>query len=106
MVPRDRSPSRPPAQQTRERPGRTQAVFYRDAKGIEPVNAYLEGLLITQPLAVAKIDAYIAEHLNGKSPDVPPPEFPITSQVDGELRELRIRFARTRYRGSISGPET
>ncbi len=26
------------------------------------------------------------------------PEFPITSQIDGELRELRVRFARTRYR--------
>jgi len=28
----------------------------------------------------------------------PPPEHPISSQVDGELRELRIRFAKTRYR--------
>ncbi|MDA8069954.1 MAG: type II toxin-antitoxin system RelE/ParE family toxin [Actinomycetota bacterium] len=24
--------------------------------------------------------------------------FPISSQVDGELRELRVRFGRTRYR--------
>jgi phage-related protein len=36
--------------------------------------------------------------LNGRGTDAPPPEFPITSQIDGELRELRIRFARTRYR--------
>jgi phage-related protein len=36
--------------------------------------------------------------LNGRPADAPPPEFPITSQIDGELRELRIRFAGTRYR--------
>ena len=33
-----------------------------------------------------------------QAPDAPPPEFPITSQIDGELRELRVRFANTRYR--------
>lgn len=51
-----------------------------------------------QPLAAAKIDDAIDEHLNGRQPGAPPPEFPITSQIDGELRELRVRFARTRYR--------
>jgi phage-related protein len=34
----------------------------------------------------------------GRDPHDPPPKFPATSQVDGELRELRVRFARTRYR--------
>lgn len=38
------------------------------------------------------------EHLNGRDPRDPPPEFPATSQIAGELRELRVRFARTRYR--------
>lgn len=52
----------------------------------------------TQPLAVAKIDDAIEEHLNGRDPRDPPPEFPATSQIEGELRELRVRFARTRYR--------
>lgn len=78
--------------------GRTQAVFYRDAKGGEPVDDFLEELLNRQPLAVAKIDDAVEEHLNGGKPDVPPPEFPITSQIEGELRELRVRLARTRYR--------
>jgi phage-related protein len=78
--------------------GRTQAIFYRDAKGAEPVDAFLEELLKTQPLAAAKIDDAIEEHLNWCKPDAPPPEFPITSQINGELRELRVRFARTRYR--------
>lgn len=78
--------------------GRMQAVFYRDAKGAEPVDVFLEGLVTTQPLAAAKIDAAIEEHLNGRRADAPPPEFPISSQIEGELRELRVRFGRTRYR--------
>lgn len=77
---------------------RIQAVFYRDADGCEPVDVFLEELLKAQPLAAAKIDDAIEEHLNGRQPDAPPPEFPITSQIDGELRELRVRFARIRYR--------
>jgi phage-related protein len=75
-----------------------QAVFYRDKRGQESVDAFLEELLRTQPLAVAKIDDAIEEHLNGRDPLDPPPEFPATSQIEGELRELRVRFARTRYR--------
>jgi phage-related protein len=62
------------------------------------VDEFLEALLGVQPLAVAKIDDAVEEHLNGRDPRDPPPEFPISSQIDGELRELRVRFARTRYR--------
>jgi len=80
------------------RRGRTQAVFYRDRRGQEPVDDFLEELLKAQPLAAAKIDDAIEEHLNGRDPRDPPPEFPATSQIAGELRELRVRFARTRYR--------
>jgi len=80
------------------RRGRTQAVFYRDERGKEPVDDFLEELLKVQPLAAAKIDDAIEEHLNGRDPRNPPPEFPATSQIAGELRELRVRFARTRYR--------
>jgi phage-related protein len=78
--------------------GRTQAVFYRDKRGKEPVDDFLEELLKIQPLAAAKIDDAIEEHLNGRDPRDPPPEFPATSQIARELRELRVRFARTRYR--------
>lgn len=74
---------------------RTQAVYYCDEHGIEPVDAFIERL---QPKRAAKIDAYVDEHLNGKTPDAPPPPFPISSRIDGELRELRVRFANTRYR--------
>jgi phage-related protein len=73
----------------------TQAVFYRDRRGAEPVDRFIEALPAKR---AAKIDDYIEQHLNGQAPDAPPPEFPISSQIEGELRELRIRFANTRYR--------
>jgi phage-related protein len=76
-------------------PGRTQAVYYRDKKRTEPVREFLETLPAKRR---AKISEFVDEYLNGRAPDAPPPEFPITSQVDGELRELRVRFAGTRYR--------
>ncbi len=98
MPPSKRSSSSRPSVGNAQPRGRTQAVFYRDTRGHEPVDAFLEDLLRTQPLAVAKIDDAIEEHLNGRDPRDPPPEFPATSQIEGELRELRVRFARTRYR--------
>jgi phage-related protein len=73
----------------------TQAVFYRAADGKEPVDEFIAGL---PDKRAAKIDAYIAEYLNGRAPEAPPPEFPISSQIEGELRELRVRFGNTRYR--------
>lgn len=79
-------------------PGRTQAVYYRDNAGREPVNAFIDELARTSPAAAAKIDEYVEQYLNGKTAGAPPPEHPISSQVDGELRELRIRFGKTRYR--------
>ena len=74
---------------------RTQAVYYRDEHGVEPVYEFLEALPVKRR---AKISEFVDEYLNDRAPDTPPAEFPITSQVDGELRELRVRFARTRYR--------
>jgi phage-related protein len=81
-----------------QRRGWTQSVYYRDAKGHEPVNDWLEGLLATKPRDVAKIDDFVQEHLNGRSAAEPPPEFPISSRIEGGLRELRVRVANTRYR--------
>jgi phage-related protein len=75
--------------------GETQAVNYRDKRGAEPVDEFIEGLPARR---AAKIDDYVEEYLNGRVPDAPPPEFPISSQIEGELRELRIRFGDTRYR--------
>lgn len=72
----------------------TQAI-YRDKPGSEPANEFIEALPAKRAV---KIDDYVEEHLNGQTLDAPPPEFPISSQIEGELRELRIRFANTRYR--------
>jgi phage-related protein len=74
---------------------RTQAVYYRDNRGAEPVDDFIERLPTKR---AAKIDDFVEQHLNGKRPGAPPPDFPITSQIEGELRELRVRFANTRYR--------
>jgi phage-related protein len=74
---------------------RTQAVYYRDSRGTEPVDEFIQALPSKR---AAKIDDFVAEFLNGQPPDAPPPAFPITSQIEGELRELRVRFANTRYR--------
>jgi phage-related protein len=78
--------------------GRTQAVYYRDKAGSEPVREFVTTLAARRGNAAAKIHEYIDEYLNGLPSSAPPPEFPITSQVDEELRELRVRFAGTRYR--------
>lgn len=73
----------------------TQAVYYREKRGDEPVNEFIGALPAKR---AAKVDDYVEEHLNGQPADAPPPEFPVSSQIDGELRELRVRFANTRYR--------
>lgn len=74
---------------------RTQAIYYRDSRGAEPVDEFIQAL---PPRRAAKIDEFIEEHLNDRPPQDAPPPFPVTSQIDGELRELRIRFASTHYR--------
>ena len=66
--------------------------------GREPVREFIVALAANRGSAAAKIHEYIDEYLNGLPGSAPPPEFPITSQVDDELRELRVRFGKTRYR--------
>lgn len=60
------------------------------------MNEYLD--VLSDQRVAAKIDQYVDEYLNDRPLDAPPPEYPITSQIDGELRELRVRFAKTHYR--------
>ena len=73
----------------------TQAVFYRDPQGEEPVDRFIDAL---PPKRAAKIDDHIEEFLNGRPSEAPPPEYPVSSQIEGALRELRVRFANTHYR--------
>ncbi len=46
--------------------GRTQAVYYRDAHGLEPVWQFVRELAATSPSAAAKIYEFIDEHLNDR----------------------------------------
>lgn len=72
----------------------TQAKFYRDRSGREPVDAFIDALPPERAVAVDnKIDL-----LNGLPDDAPPLAFPHSSQVRGPLRELRCHYGRALYR--------
>lgn len=71
-----------------------QAVFYRDAGGVEPAREYVRALpSVTRAILHLQIG-----RLNELSEGDPPLPFPHSSQVDGELRELRCHHGRTLYR--------
>jgi len=70
------------------------AVYYRDANGIEPVDAFIDGL---PPRVQASLDLQI-DRLNDLSDSDPPLPFPHSSQVEGELRELRCHYGRRLFR--------
>lgn len=70
------------------------AVYYREAGGAEPVRDFLDG----QGDEVAAVLARQLDRLNLLSDEVPHLPFPHTSQVDGELRELRCHYGRQLFR--------
>lgn len=73
---------------------RFQAVYDRAPDGSEPVRPYLDAL----DDETAAVLAQQIERLNLLSDDVPHLPFPHSSQVDGELRELRCHYGRQLYR--------
>ena len=73
---------------------KTQAVHYREQRGGEPVNDFIEDL---DPKRQAAIDLQI-DRLNGRAPTAPPLAHPHTSQVSGQLRELRCHYGSDLYR--------
>lgn len=75
-------------------PGTT-AVYYRASDGSEPVDEFVENL--NDPRKQATLDNQI-DRLNGLRPNDPPLPFPHTSQVEGELRELRCHYGSELYR--------
>lgn len=70
------------------------AVYYREAGGAEPVRAFLDDL----DDEAAAVVAQQIDRLNLLSDEVPHLPFPHTSQVDGELRELRCHYGRQLFR--------
>ena len=71
-----------------------QAVYYRDRDGREPVNEFINSL---DAETQEEIDHTISL-LNRLEPSDPPLPFPFSSQVEGQLRELRCHYGRTLYR--------
>ena len=72
-----------------------QAVFYRAPDGSEPVDEFIEALGDADRQAA--IDFQI-DRLNLLTPANPHLPFPHSSQVEGELRELRCHYGRELYR--------
>lgn len=71
-----------------------QAVYYRSSKAVEPVNEFIDRLT---PALQASLDLQI-DRLNMLRPADPPLPFPHSSQVRGELRELRCHYGRRLFR--------
>lgn len=71
-----------------------QAVYYRDRDGHEPVNDFIDTL---PPERQEEID-YTISLLNRLGSSDPPLPFPYSSQVEGQLRELRCHYGRQLYR--------
>jgi phage-related protein len=71
-----------------------QAVYYRDAVGVEPAREFLDDL-DDETFAVLANQIDRLNLLNDEMPHLP---FPHSSQIDGELRELRCHYGRDLYR--------
>ncbi|HEY9086120.1 MAG TPA: type II toxin-antitoxin system RelE/ParE family toxin [Candidatus Tyrphobacter sp.] len=74
--------------------GRFAARYYRAPDGAEPVNDFIEKQKAAVQLAIdRKIE--LLNMLDEKHPHL---AFPHSSQVEGEMRELRCHYGRTLYR--------
>jgi phage-related protein len=71
-----------------------QAVYYRAPDGSEPVNDFISRLNVKKQVV---LDNQI-DRLNMLAPTDPPLPFPHSSQIEGELRELRCHYGRELYR--------
>jgi phage-related protein len=71
-----------------------QAVYYRDSAGREPVRAFIEALDEDAKAAILNQ----VDRMNLLTDAMPYLPFPHSSQVDGELRELRCHYGRDHYR--------
>lgn len=76
-------------------PRRMRAVYYREPSGSEPVREMVESLRPTRRRAIVENQI---DRLNMCFEDDPPLPFPHTSQIRGELREVRCHFGADLYR--------
>jgi phage-related protein len=75
--------------------GLMQAVYYRARDGSQPVRDFFQTL---QPMAAHVVVENQIDRLNLCTEDGPPLPFPHSSQVEGELRELRCHYGNRHYR--------
>jgi phage-related protein len=71
-----------------------QAVYYRDSRGREPVREFIDGLDVKRRAALLRQ----IDRLNLLSDQLPHLPFPHSSQIAGELRELRCHMGSDHYR--------
>jgi phage-related protein len=71
-----------------------QAVYYRDPDGAEPVREFINGLDAKRRAALLRQ----IDRLNLLSDQLPHLPFPHSSQIAGELRELRCHMGSDHYR--------
>jgi phage-related protein len=75
-------------------PGDLQAVYYRAPDGSQPVDAFIDGLPVEHQVTIDNQN----KRLNMLTPQRPHLPFPHSSQIEGELRELRCHHGRVQYR--------
>ena len=68
-----------------------QIEFFEEIDGGEPVRKWLDSLPVEVRGRVLARISLLAEH-------GPALDHPYTSQIEGKLREVRLRFGKTRYR--------
>ena len=78
------------------------AVYYRGADGTEPVRDFLASL----PAHARAAILLQVDRLNTLSDTDPPLPFPHSSQIAGELRELRCHYGRRLFRILYQRSET
>lgn len=71
-----------------------QAVYYRQTDGTEPVRVFLDRL----DNEVSAVLTNQIARLNLLGDTIPHLPYPHSSQVDGELRELRCHYGRRHFR--------
>lgn len=74
--------------------GTFQTVYYRDMAGAEPVREFIQELG-PGPAGVLRTQIRRLNLLSEAMPHLP---FPHSSQVEGELRELRCHYGRDHFR--------
>lgn len=75
-------------------PRRLQARFYRDPNGRQPVDDFIIGLPYAHQFAVYRTIERI-DSLDERHSDL---AYPYSSQIEGELRELRCHYGNAQYR--------